>query len=191
VRKQLLVILLSFFVALFGCGSDDDPYYGFYESNKGPSYKLFRHNLFGFEIDIPTAWTFGVAGQGPGAVIMIYSPEIDTSTFSSGYHTLSVGVMPIEGVSLERSYEAVLSGMKQAHASLDVTVEPYETSLGGQDALHFEYEWPSKTELIVVEDVRLVQKGQRVFSVNIRTIDLQDTLIDDIYGEILPTFRIL
>ena len=43
----------------------------------------------------------------------------------------------------------------------------------------------------VVEDVRLVQKGRRIYSVNIRTIDMTDSSIDAIYGDILPTFHIL
>jgi hypothetical protein len=83
-------------------------------------------------------------------------------------HTVSVGAMPIEGVSLERSYEAVLTGMKDGHAGLEITMEPYETSLGGQDALHFKFEWPSKTTLVVKQDVRLVKKRQQIFSVAIR-----------------------
>ena len=190
--RLAIILVMSL---LSACGGDQQPtqeqYYGFFESSKGSSYKLFRHNIFGFEIHIPADWQFGVTGTGPEAVILIFDPEVDTSKFSPGYHTLSIGVMPVRGASLNTAYEATIRGLSELRADNKVTAGPTDTTVNGATALSFSYEWPSKTGATVKEKIRLISAGDKIYSVNIRTIDPVAGNVISEYDDAISTFAIL
>lgn len=191
--SRAAIILILFLLS--ACGGEQKPqqeqYYGFYESDKGAPYKLFRHNIFGFEIDIPVEWQFGVTGTGPEAVIMIFNPEIDTNAFSAGYHTLSVGVLPVRGATLKEAFKATLRGVTQSHTGAHATAGPDEITVNGMEGLRFAYEWTSKTGLTIREDIRLVKSEDKIYSVNIRTVNPVPGSVLSAYEDAIATLKIL
>jgi hypothetical protein len=61
--KRMFMALLAgliFVIANSATVLAKNPYYGFYPSTKGKDFKLLKHNILGFSIDIPSTWTFGV-----------------------------------------------------------------------------------------------------------------------------------
>jgi hypothetical protein len=117
----LLAIILTLLPTI--CGNAKEPYYGFYPSNKGVNYKLFRHNMFSFEVDIPKDWTFGVAGKAPGQVVMMYPERANTAKFRPSYETISVGIIPVANVTLADAYKNTLLGMMRYHEDLKIIQE--------------------------------------------------------------------
>ncbi len=146
-------------------------YYGFYPSSKGAEFKLFRHNIFSFEVDIPQNWTFGVAGKAPGQVIMMYPEAVNTGKFAPSYETISVGIIPIPNVTLVKAYEYTLLGMKQSHKGLKIIQENTNVEINNNKVINFIYTWPSKTGNTIKENVFLIEYGKRIYSITTRTID--------------------
>ena len=120
--------------------------------------------------------------------VLIGSVNDPKATFES---VSTIGILPFENVTLDRAYEASRSGMRQAHANLEMTMAPSRIALDGKEGLHFRYEWPSKSGLVVNESVRLIQKESPIYSIVSRTIEPVTPSINDTYDEMLPTFHIL
>ncbi len=170
-------------------GYAKEPYYGFYPSEKGANYKLFRHNIFGFEVDIPKNWTFGVAGKAPGQIIMMYPAGLNTAKFSLSYETISVGIIPIANITLTEAYEYTLLGMKQSHKGLKIIKKSTDVKINGSKAVNFIYTWLSKTGNTIEENVFLLEYGPRIFSITTRTIEPVSEKQRKIHERIVNAFK--
>lgn len=170
-------------------GNAEEPYYDFYPSEKGLDYKLFRHNIFSFEVDVPKNWTFGVAGKAQGQVIMMYPEKLNTGKFSPSYGTISVGIIPVSNISLVNAYEHISLAMQQSHKGLMIIQKNSHTEINNNKAINFVYTWPSRTGNTIKENVFLVEYGQRIYSVTIRTIDPISEKRKKIHNGIVSIFR--
>lgn len=185
--RHKLVFFIIVFVA--GIGYANEPYYGFYPSKMGVNYKLLRHNIFNFELDIPKDWIFGVAGSTLGQVILIYPEGFNTAKFAPSYETISIGIIPITGITLVKAYDYILLGMSQNHNGLMVIKEKTIAAVGNNKAINFIYTWPSKTGNIVKENVFLVKYRKRIYSITIRTIEPIFWQQKKTHEEIVNTFK--
>jgi len=185
-----IILLIAFALTAFGTISyAASPYYAFYPSTKGPQYKLFQHNVFNFEVDLPADWTFGVAGKPPGQVIMMYPGKLNTGKFSPGYETISIGILPTPNISLEDAHEATTLGMKQVHEGIQFPNDKSKGSINGNESLNFSYIWSSKTGNKIKENVTLVKYKDRVYSVNVRTIEPISEKSIETHNGIISTFK--
>ena len=173
--------LNSFFI------NAEEPYYGFYPSEKGLLYKLFRHNLYNFEIQLPKNWIFGVAGKVPNQVIIMYPQELNVSQFSSIYETITVGIIPISNITLDKSYEYTMLGMESSHNKLVIIKAKNIVTVNGNPAINVVYQWPSKTGNIINESVYLIKYGNKIYSLTTRTTTSGKKL--NIHQSIINTFN--
>lgn len=188
--KKIIFVLVFIFVTIMpNISFTKEPYYGFYPSEKGVNYKLFRHNIFNFEVNIPKNWTFGVAGKPPGQVIMMYPEGVNTGKFAPSYETISVGINPIPNVSLVKAYEYTLLGMKQFHKGLKIIHKNSNVEINNNKAINIIYTWPSKTGNIIKENVFLVEHEQRIYSITTRTIDPSSEKQKKTHKGIVNTFK--
>ena len=183
---MLAVIIITI---ISGLGYAQVPYYGFYPSEKGENYKLFRHNIFGFEVDIPKNWTFGVTGKAPGQIIMMYPEGLNTAKFSPSYETISVGILPIANIELAEAYKYTLLGMKRSHNGLNILKNNTDIKINGNKAINFIYTWPSKSGNTIKENVFLIEYGPRIYSITTRTIDPVSEKQSKIHEQIASAFK--
>ncbi len=188
-KKLVFVLLCTIVTIMVSIGYAKEPYYGFYPSEKGANYKLFRHNIFSFEVDMQKDWTFGVAGKAPGQVIMMYKEGVNTGKFAPSYETISVGIIPMPNITLVKAYEYTLVGMKQSHKGLKIIQQKTNVEINTNKVINFIYTWPSKTSYTIKENVFLVEYGQRIYSITIRTIDPITRSQKKIHEEIIGAFR--
>jgi hypothetical protein len=187
--STIAIISASIPPSIVNAGDGQQPYYGFFPSEKGKNHKHFVHNIFGFSIDIPSTWIFGVNGVPPAAVVFLYPEGLNTGKFSKDYETIEIGHLPIKGISLEDAQEAVMRGMSSKHTSFTLVQKPKRTTLNGLPAITWRYEWPSKTGFSVSEYITLVQSSSGIHSLAVRTTrqDLASRL--RFYDEMLATFQ--
>ena len=151
-----------------GVGTDA-AYYGFFPSARGSAFKLFRHNILGFEIDIPASWVFGVVGAHPNAVALLYPEGLNTAKLGPDWKTIELGEIPFPGVSPQDAMELVLNGMRSKHASLRVVSEPAATKIGGRSSVTSTITWTSKAGFVVTEKLYVVEFGKALRSVAVRS----------------------
>lgn len=169
-------------------GSGTDEYYGFFPSRKGATFKLFRHNILGFEIDMPANWTFGVVGAPPNAVALLYPDGLNTAKLSPDWKTIELGALSVPGLSLADAAKHTQQGMNSKHPGCRVTHELASTTVGTQSAVTWTYTWQSKTGNVVTEKLYLVQFGKSVRSVAVRSAS-PDPKVDLAAGdEMVQTF---
>jgi hypothetical protein len=186
---QLSCLLLPFtLINPSNAESKQESYYGFYPSQKGASHKKFVHNIFGFSIDIPSTWIFGVNGTPPTAVIFLYREGLDTSKFSADYETIEIGQISFQGTTLKEAQEQVMRGMRAKHTNISVTKDPSESKLNGLSSISWVYTWPSKSGFTVTEYITLVKSTSGTRSIAVRTTqkDLKSKL--SFYDGIICTF---
>lgn len=183
------MLIFTIVIFIFNTGYSEEPYYAFYPSEKGSNYKLFRHNIFNFEVDIPKTWTFGVSGKSPNQVIVMYPDGMDTGKFRPSYETISVGIIPIPNTSLQKAYEYILLGMKQSHKGLKITQKNNNLEISSNKAINFTYTWSSRTGNTIKENVFLVEHGKRIYSITIRTIDPISEKQKKTHKSIVSTFK--
>ncbi len=171
--REAVSFLDSFMILSNGTtlASNNSKNYGFYPSDFGVEYKRFEHNVFGFSIDMPTSWQFGVVGQLPTAVAMLYPGDLDTSKFSAKFETICIGVMPFKGATKNAAYQQTLQGMQQGHRGLVVIMTPTEQKVGAKMGLRAIWKWPSKTGLKIIEDISFVASGDRIYSITYRAVE--------------------
>lgn len=186
---QGICLLLLALITPSNAESKQDSYYGFYPSQKGTSHKKFVHNIFGFSIDIPATWIFGVNGTPPTAVIFLYREGLDTSKFSADYETIEIGAISFQGTSLKEAQEQVMRGMSAKHTNITVTKNPTESKLNGLPSISWIYTWPSKSSFTVTEYITLVKSTSGTRSIAVRTTqkDLKSKLA--FYDGIIRTFK--
>jgi len=188
-KKTFFVIVFITITIIPNIGNAVEPYYGFYPSEKGLDYKLFRHNIFSFEVDIPKNWIFGVAGKAQGQVIMMYPEGLNTGKFSPSYETISVGIIPVLNIPLLKAYEHTLLGLQQLHKGFKIIQKYSHTEINNNKAINFVFSWPSRTGNTIKENALLVKYGQRIYSVTIRTIDPISEKRKKTHNDILNTFK--
>jgi hypothetical protein len=189
----LIIITIILYVSIFpcvSCGDDSQQlYYGFFASKKGKDYKRFVHNIFGFSIDIPSSWMFGVNGIPPTAVILLYPDGLNTAEFSKDYETIEVGKIPYKGISLDEAYQIVMKGMIEKHPLSSIVQKPTKNTINGLPAISWIYEWQSKTGYFVIEYITLVQCLGSMRSIAVRTTRRDYTSRMSFYDGILVTFQ--
>lgn len=143
--------------------------YGFYESSKGSEYKEFRHNIFGFSIDIPKHWVFGIVTKDQIPVVLLYPEGLDTGRFSSEYETIEIGEIPSrKKVSLTDAKKYVLDGMRAGHRNYEIIEESKKVLSNGQECVWFLAKWPSKTGFDIFEYIFLVNSDDQVRTIAVR-----------------------
>jgi hypothetical protein len=168
--------------------SKQESYYGFYPSQKGASHKKFVHNFFGFSIDIPSTWIFGVNGAPPTAVIFLYREGLDTSKFSADYETIEIGETSFQGTTLKEAQEQVMRGMRAKHTNITFAKDPTESKLNELTSISWIYTWPSKSGFTVTEYITLIKSTSGTRSITVRTTqnDLKSKL--SFFDDIISTF---
>ena len=190
-RILRLVCLLLLFAPAVHLRAEDqqEPYYGFYPSDKGASHKKFVHNIFGFSMEIPSEWTFGVNGTPPLAVILLYREGLDTSRFCADYETMEIGKLAIEGKDIEEARDMVMRGMKAKHAGLTVTKIPAESKLAGFPSVSWICTWPSKSGFTVTEYITLVRSTSGTRSIAVRTTRADMESRKEFYDDLIGSFK--
>jgi len=185
---SLLLILTALF-SLPTCASEkQQPYYGFFRSELGQNFKKLTHNIFGFSIDIPSTWVFGVHGTPPLAVVLIYPEGMNTAQLSSDYEMIEIGRLPFNGIDLNDAQRLTLKGMTVKHPNLAVLTEPNKHILNGKLAVSFVFQWPSRTGLMVTEYVTLVQAEGSIRSLAVRSTRSDIVARRNFYDLLLGTF---
>lgn len=192
--KSMLVALLllcALFSPLFYAYAIDNqqPYYGFSPSKLGQNHKKFTHNIFGFSIDIPSTWVFGVNSTPPMAVVFIYPEGLNTGKFSKNYETIEIGQIPFSAMSLDEAKGTVMKGMSAKHLNLTMVSKPSKGKLNGRSAISWAYQWLSKTGYTVVEYITLVQSSTGTRSLAVRTTIPDFSTRRSFYDGILKTFE--
>ena len=183
------ILLAIIFPSLVNAGDAQQPYYGFFPSEKGQNQKRFVHNIFGFSIDIPSTWVFGVNGVPPTAVVFLYPEGLNTGKFSKDYETIEIGHLPFAGITLEDAQRAVMHGMSGKHPSFTMVQKPKTTTLNGLSAIVWLYKWPSKTGYTVSEYITLVQSESGIRSLAVRTTRRDFASRLSFYDGMLATFQ--
>lgn len=168
---------------------DQNAYYGFFPSEKGINHKKFVHNIFGFSIEIPSTWVFGVNGTPPTAVVFLYREGMDTSKLSEDYETIEIGQIPSEGMKLAEAQETVMRGMRVKHPKLTIVKQPAAGKVNGLSSMSWIYEWPSKTGHTVMEYITLVESPSGMRSLAVRTTRRDYSSRMKFYNGILQTFE--
>jgi len=167
----------------------EQAYYAFYPSSLGEDWKRFQHNIFGFSIDMPASWMFGVHTKQPAyPVIMLYPDGIDTSKFSDKFEMIEIASFPAD--SLDAAFQNVLQGMRVSHPGLVLDKEKKETVfVGGENALEFQISWPSKTGYSIIEHITLISYNEQIRSIAVRAVDNLFKQHEQLYQKIVHTYR--
>lgn len=168
---------------------DKQPYYSFLPSKQGINHKKFVHNIFGFSIDIPSTWVFGVNGTPPTAIIFLYREGLNTGKLSKDYETIEISQIPFVGMKLKEAQETVMIGMKAKHSNLKMLSTPIKGQVNGRAAISWIYEWPSKTGYTVVEYLTLIQSSSGTRSLAVRTTRRDYASRLKFYDGIINTFE--
>jgi len=145
------------------------PYYGFYPSSLGPSHKVLRHNLFGFQIDMPSDWNFGVNARGGLPVVLLYPPNMNTTQITDAYQSIEIGSLPLPKISLEEAHRHLMTGMRMAHPALREVEPPVRVKVQNAEALQSLFTWQSKSQVEIAEWVTLVDNAHGIRSVTVRS----------------------
>jgi len=190
--KKLFFGITLVFLALF-CISNlaiaKEQNYGFYESDKGAEYKEFRHNIFGFSVDIPNNWIFGVVTKDNIPVVLLYPEGLNTGRFSSDYETIEIGEIPLkEKVSLADAKKYTLDGMRLGHQNYEIINESQKMLQSGKECIWFLAKWPSKTGFDIYEYVFFIDSDDQVRTVAVRTtFDIKNRKA--FYDQIIESFN--
>ena len=200
-RLQFLTLLLISVLAFSCCETKEvqkeveienssEPAYGFYDSEKGPEFKLFKHQLLGFEITIPANWIFGIVGQSQFAVAMIYPEELNTAEFSNDFETIEIGKIPSGDITLNEAYENVMLGMQQKHSIIDTILKREDYNLKNNSGIRWSYTWQSKTDFVVFEEISLIKFNDEIRSITIRTVNEPTTDKLSFYREMVESITL-
>lgn len=160
--------VLSTLCGIAAFSQEHVPYYGFYPLADNPHQKELQHNLLGFSIRVPSDWTFGVAGDGPVSVAILYPDGLDTSRFTDKYISIEVGQFPAASLSLPDAYLAVFLSLNGAHAGLRFVEAPHFVDPEQETRLAWTHSWPSRSGVTIVEHILLVSFESTIRTVTIR-----------------------
>jgi hypothetical protein len=185
------ICLAAVMISAASChaAGDQDAYYEFFPSKKGINHKKFVHNIFGFSIDIPSTWVFGVNGTPPTAVVFLYREGLDTGKFSTDYEVFEIGQIPFEGMKLAEAQETVMLGMRTKHPNLTMIKQPTVGKVNRLPSISWVYQWPSKTGYTVTEYITLVESPNGMRSLAVRTTRRDFAARMEFYDGILTTFE--
>jgi hypothetical protein len=169
---------------------EQQAYYGFYPSKQGPTYKRFVHNTFGFAIDIPSNWVFGVAGKPPTAVVLVYPEGMNTREFSSEWEVIEIGQIPAHGLTLEEALDTTMRGMRAGHPNLKVLEQPTKNMATTMHAISCAFQWQSRTGFTVTERVTLIQAKDGIRSIGVKTTRKDNRSRNNFYDRIIKTFEV-
>jgi hypothetical protein len=153
-----------------GSPASTQAYFGFFPSASGADFKRFKHNILGFEIDMPASWTFGIVGSPPLAVAWLYPEGTDTAHIGPNWNVVEVGRLPPPSVSLEDAMAATLVGLRTKHPDLEVTSATAPTLVGELPSVVSTISWRSKSGFVVTEIIYIVQFGADLRSLAIRWV---------------------
>jgi len=168
----LIILPLLSVLFLINCGFEKKPdkLYGFYKSDLGKNYKNFEHSVYGFRIDIPNNWFFGVVGTDFTGEILIYPEGLQTNKLSKGYNTISISNMNTTletGKQLDQICSDVITG-KLFSQNIEVLNECNETKLNDIESVKFKTKLNSKIGYKIIEDMYLVNDNNQLRSITIR-----------------------
>jgi hypothetical protein len=183
---SLFAFVLIWTIAI--CYAQDKPYYAFYPSSKGSDYKEFRHNIFGFSVDIPASWIFGIVNKNNLPVVLIYPEQIKTGEFTDSYETIEIGMITKNGISLEEASEYTLDGMQLGHVEYKILKAPYATNIDGQASRAFTATWISKSGFTIYEYIWLIAYKDEIRTICLRTtFDPEDKM--GLYTNIVNSYE--
>ena len=193
-RMRIITISICLLACIFlvptsHAAGDQNVYYGFFPSEKGIDHKKFVHNIFGFSVDIPSTWVFGVNGTPPTAVVFLYCEGMDTGKLSKEYETIEIGQIPFEGVTLAEAQETVMRGVRVKHPKLTIVQKTAEGKLNGLPSISWIYDWPSKSGYTVTEYITLVDSPSGMRSLAVRTTRRDYSARMNFWNGILETFQ--
>lgn len=203
INRRFLVLIIAFIVIYLTSNnalpkasnatsypkSQHRAYYGFYPSEKGTCYKTFKHNIFGFSIDIPSNWVFGVNGEPPSTVVLIYPEGMITNKFTDYYETIEIGQLPVQNITLEQAQQMTMLGMNQKHSNITGGNQSSNAVINGNKSISWIFQWQSQAGYTVVEYITLVQGGEKIRSVAVRTARKDFDLRLQFYDNIVHSFK--
>ncbi len=171
-------------------GEKQEPYYGFYPSKLGQTHKKFVHNIFGFAIDIPSNWVFGVVGPAPVAVAVLYPEGLNTREFSDEWETIEIGRIPAVGLTLEEALDTTIRGARAKHPDLTLDQRPTKCMVNRMHGISCAYQWQSRTGFTVIEKITLIQAANSIRSIAVRTTRKDYRSRSAFYDGIIKTFEV-
>tara|TARA_X000000368_G_C22754268_1_gene589751 strand:- start:79 stop:678 length:600 start_codon:yes stop_codon:yes gene_type:complete len=168
--RKLYLLIPILFLIFWGCQNKTEQLYGFYKSDLGKNFKNFEHNIYGFRIDIPNNWFFGVVGTDFTGEILIYPEGLKTNKISKGYNTISISNMNTfleTGKQIDEICSTTILG-KLYTQNINLLTECNDTQLNDYESVHFKTKLNSKTGFNIVEDMYLVKHDNQLRSVSIR-----------------------
>lgn len=189
-RLRTALFVVSLFSAVSGCQpKNETPYYAFHPSTLGSNWKQLRHQVFGFTVDVPASWTFGVAGGGAEAVALLFEEGLNTAQLSESYATLELGSVPRDGRSDLQIASLIIVGMRTKHPDLRVDSVATVLRLRDLEGVGFAFSWRSQSGFTIVERVVLLGDGDRLLSVNMRATTAAWAQNSALYQQIRASVR--
>jgi len=167
----------------------DTPYFGFYPSTMGREFKLFKHNILGFSIDIPASWTFGVFGKPPLTVALVYPEGLNTGIISENYEMIEIGQLPLLNINLQQAKDIVILGIHTRRKNIEYVGDLIPTYVYNTDTIRWKYSWRSKSGILLIEDISLIKFGDRIRSVTVRATKNKYDKQLGFYEPIASSFR--
>lgn len=189
-KKILSGLILC--VLLLGCNSNQGQFYGFYKSDLGKDYKKFEHNIFGFTIDIPNNWFFGVVGNDiKTGEILIYPEGLQTQNFSKGYSTISVSNLNFvsQGYKLPQVCSNTIRGKKESQ-NIRIVSDCKKEVINNYNSTHFKTLLRSNTGYNIIEEVFVLNEKREFRSISLRYEESIDRKDLQLLYEMVNTFNI-
>lgn len=184
--KTIVAFLIIMFL-LIPAAFNQEQNYGYYPSEKGVQYKEFRHKLFGFSIDIPSNWIFGIATKGGVPVVLIFPEGLNTSKITDNYETIEIGQIVNES-SIEEARKYVSLGMIKGHAGYREVGNADNIEINGNAGISFVGEWQSKAGFTVYEYISLIKYENNIRTITFRTtFNINEKM--DFYKGILNSYK--
>jgi len=191
---MLLLLVVSGLIlsVLFGCNTNQEKFYGFYKSEFGKDYKKFEHNIFGFTMDIPNNWFFGVVGNDiKTGEVLIYPEGLKTQNFSKGYSTISVSNLNFVsiGYSLQQICSNVIRGKKESQ-NIQIINDCNKEVINNYNSTQFKTVLRSNTGYNIIEEVFVLNEKSEFRSISLRYEESIDRKDLQLLYEMVNTFNI-
>lgn len=176
-----ILFSLIFSLLFLGCNSNQKQLYGFYKSDLGKDYKKFEHDIFGFTLDIPNDWFFGVVGNDiKTGGILIYPNGLQTQNFSKGYSTISISNMNYFAEVVNRNLQEICSytikGKKDIQ-NIRIINNCENEVINNYDSKQFKTVLKSNSGYNIIEEVYILKENSEFRSISLRyeeSIDRND-----------------
>lgn len=184
--KNYSVLFLLIVFLPFCASGEEKKLYSFADSPSKEGYKHFKHDLFGFEVDVPNDWVFGIITKGGIPVVGFYPEEVELSQLSEQWQMIEIGILPRTDAGLEGAYGTLRIGLEASNYQVDKIYT--EASVHGNKAIAFNAFLNSRTGWKVRDQIFLVRSGLYIYSLKYSAVINEENPIADI-STVLKSFE--